>query len=140
MKLRQAIALVLLPAVLLAASCGGSSSGGSSSGGSSTSSTPTSTPAGGGQVIDIPISSSGFSFTKTSVTAKAGTVTLKAMNPQSVAHDISIKGNGVNVQGNQVDNGGTSTVTANLKPGTYEFYCSVPGHEQAGMKGTLTVS
>jgi uncharacterized cupredoxin-like copper-binding protein len=132
MNLRHALALVLLPAALLAAGCGGSSSGGSSS--------PASAPSGGGQVIDIPISSSGFSFTKTSVTAKAGTVTLKATNPQSVAHDISIKGNGVNVQGKQVDNGATSSVTADLKPGTYEFYCSVPGHEQAGMKGTLTVS
>jgi len=135
MKPRHALTLLLLPAVLLAAGCGGSSSGGSSS-----PSTPASVPAGGGQVIDIPISSSGFSFTKTSVTAKAGTVTLKAMNPQSVAHDISIKGNGVDVTGNQVSNGGTSTVTANLKAGTYEFFCSVPGHEQAGMKGTLTVT
>ena len=36
-------------------------------------------------------------------------------------------------------NGGTSTVTATLKPGTYTFYCSVDGHEAAGMKGTLTV-
>jgi plastocyanin len=136
MKPRHALALLLLPAVLLAAGCGG----GSSSGGSSASSTPASTPAGGGQTIDIPISSSGFSFTKSSVTAKAGTVTLNAMNPQSVAHDISIKGNGVDVKGNQVQNGDTSTVTANLTPGTYEYYCSVPGHEQAGMKGTLTVS
>jgi uncharacterized cupredoxin-like copper-binding protein len=137
MKPRHALALLLLPAVLLAAGCGG----GSSAGGRAAASPPASTPAGGGgQTIDIPISSSGFSFTKTSVTAKAGTVTLNAMNPQSVAHDISLKGNGVDVKGKQVDNGGTSTVTANLKPGTYEFYCSVPGHEQAGMKGTLTVS
>jgi uncharacterized cupredoxin-like copper-binding protein len=136
MKPRHALALLILPAVLLAAACGGSSSGGSSS----SASPPATSSAGGGQTIDIPISSSGFSFTKSSVTAKAGTVTLKAMNPQSLAHDISIKGNGVDVQGKQVSNGGTSTVTANLTPGTYEFYCSVPGHEQAGMKGTLTVS
>jgi uncharacterized cupredoxin-like copper-binding protein len=32
-----------------------------------------------------------------------------------------------------------STFTADLKAGTYIFYCQVPGHEQAGMKGTLTV-
>ena len=47
----------------------------------------------------------------------------------------------MSVQGNMVSSGGVSTVTvADLKPGTYTFYCSVPGHEQAGMKGTLTVS
>ena len=136
MKPRRALVLLLLPAVLLAAACGGGSSGGSSS----SASPPATSSAGGGQTIDIPIAASGFAFTKTSVTAKAGTVTLNAMNPQSVAHDISIKGNGVNVTGDQVSNGGTSTVTADLKAGTYEFYCSVPGHEQAGMKGTLTVS
>jgi uncharacterized cupredoxin-like copper-binding protein len=139
MKPRHLLAVLLLPALLLATACGGGSSGGSSS--------PATTPAGSsmssggaGQTIDIPISDSGFSFTKTSATAHAGTVTLKSVNPQSVPHDISIKGNGVNATGEQVSNGGTSTVTADLKPGTYEFYCSVPGHEQAGMKGTLTVS
>jgi uncharacterized cupredoxin-like copper-binding protein len=131
--------LLLIPVVLVAAACGGGSSGGSSS---SASPPPESSmpSAGAGQTVDIPISDSGFSFTKTSATAHAGIVTLKSVNPQSVPHDISIKGNGVNVTGEQVSNGGTSTVTANLKPGTYEFYCSVPGHEQAGMKGTLTVS
>ena len=35
--------------------------------------------------------------------------------------------------------GGTKTLSLNLPAGTYTFYCSVPGHEQAGMKGTLTV-
>ena len=40
-----------------------------------------------------------------------------------------------------MQDGGTSTIDiANLKAGTYTFYCSVPGHEAAGMKGTLTVS
>jgi uncharacterized cupredoxin-like copper-binding protein len=134
MKPRHFLAVLLLPALLLAAACGGGSSAGSSAPAGST------TSGGAGQTIDIPISDSGFSFTKTSVTAHAGTVTLKSVNPQSVPHDISIKGNGVDETGEEVSNGGTSTVTADLKPGTYEFYCSVPGHEQAGMKGTLTVS
>jgi uncharacterized cupredoxin-like copper-binding protein len=55
-----------------------------------------------------------------------------------VPHDIAIKG-AVNQVGPVVSGGGVSTVTATLSPGTYTFYCSVPGHEQAGMKGTLTV-
>jgi plastocyanin len=78
-----------------------------------------------------------FKFTK--ATAKAGTVMLLSENDAPVPHDISIKGGGVDENGKQVTNGGTSKVSVELKAGTYTFYCSVPGHEQAGMKGTLTV-
>ena len=60
-------------------------------------------------------------------------------NPAPVPHAIAIEGNGVDMDGKTVTKGGTSTVTADLKPGTYEFYCPVPGHKEAGMKGTLTV-
>jgi uncharacterized cupredoxin-like copper-binding protein len=119
-------------AAVLAAGCGGSGGGGGSSAAAST-------PANA-QVVEIDVASSGFAFTKTTATANAGTVELRSKNPQSVSHDISIKGNGVDEQGNQVSSGGVSTVTVDLKPGTYTFYCSVPGHEAAGMKGTLTVS
>src|SRR6478672_7788081 len=134
MRMRRMWALAAAPlvVVVLAAGCGGSSSSGGSSG--------SSLPKGSGQVISIPVASSGFAFTKTTATAKAGVVTLQSMNPQSVSHDISIKGTGVSEQGNEVNNGGTSSVTATVTPGKYIFYCSVPGHEQAGMKGVLTVS
>jgi plastocyanin len=118
---------------VLAAGCGGGSGGGGSSAAASS-------PPANAQVVEIDVAQSGFAFTKTTATASAGTVELKSMNPQSVSHDISIKGNGVDEHGNLVSGGGVSTVTADLKPGTYTFYCSVPGHEQAGMKGTLTVS
>ena len=136
MRVRHALTLVAaLLMVMTAAACGGGSSGGGSTG--SGSSTP---PAGSGQVVYIPIAQSGFAFTKTTATASAGVVTLRAMNPQSVSHDISLKGNGIDVKGSQVSSGGVSQVTATLTAGAYEYYCSVPGHEQAGMKGTLTVS
>jgi uncharacterized cupredoxin-like copper-binding protein len=123
---------MLTALAVAAAGCGGSGGGG----GSSSASAPANA-----QVVEIDVSSSGFSFTKTQATAKAGPVELRSVNPQSVSHDISLKGNGVDVKGNLVSNGDASTVSvADLKPGTYTFYCSVPGHEQAGMKGTLTVS
>ena len=126
-----ALAAAPLVVVVLAAGCGGSSSSGGSSG--------SSLPKGSGQVISIPVSDSGFSFTKTTATATAGVITLQSKNPQSVSHDISIKGTGVSQQGNMVSNGGTSQVTLTLKPGTYQFLCTVPGHAAAGMKGVLTV-
>ena len=72
-------------------------------------------------------------------TAKAGDVTFIMGNPSSSQHNVALKGAGVNEQGKIVGKGGTSQVSADLKPGTYTFYCSVPGHEAGGMKGTLTV-
>jgi uncharacterized cupredoxin-like copper-binding protein len=78
-------------------------------------------------------------FLASSATAKAGSVTLRMANKSSVPHDIAVTGNGVNQIGPVVQNGGVSTVNVKLAPGTYTFYCSVPGHRQAGMQGTLTV-
>jgi uncharacterized cupredoxin-like copper-binding protein len=78
-------------------------------------------------------------FVASSATATPGSVTLRMANKSSVSHDIAIEGNGLSQLGKIVANGGVSTVTASLKPGKYTFYCSVPGHRQAGMFGTLTV-
>jgi mono/diheme cytochrome c family protein len=78
-------------------------------------------------------------FLASSASAKSGKVTLRMTNKSSVPHDIAIKGAGISQVGHVVSNGGVSSVTSTLKPGTYTFYCSVDGHEAAGMKGTLTV-
>jgi plastocyanin len=78
-------------------------------------------------------------FLASSATATAGKVTIHMKNASSVPHDIGVRGAGVSQVGPVVSNGGTSTVTATLKPGSYTFFCSVDGHEAAGMKGTLTV-
>ena len=78
-------------------------------------------------------------FLASKASATAGQVTLKMKNPSSTPHDIAVQGNGINQVGQVVSSGGVSTVSVNLKPGTYEFYCSVDGHAAAGMKGTLTV-
>jgi plastocyanin len=120
---------------LLAGACGGGSSGGDTSGGGG------GCVASGGQVVEIDVASSGFAFAQSTATASAGHVTIKSMNPQGTGHDIALKGDGVDEKGEVVQDGGVSTIDiADLKPGTYTYYCSVPGHEDAGMKGTLTVS
>ena len=140
-------------AVAVASGCGSSSGstsspsvpsvGGISSALSSAASSATSAvPSGaGGHVVEIDVASSGLSFVKSTATASAGPVVIRSKNPQSLGHDIAIRGNGVDEKGDIVSDGGVSMITiADLKPGTYTFYCSVPGHEAAGMKGTLTVS
>ena len=79
-------------------------------------------------------------FLASGATAKAGSVTLRMKNASSVPHDIAIQGpGGLNKIGAIVQNGGTSTVTATVKAGSYVFYCSVDGHRAAGMVGTLVV-
>jgi mono/diheme cytochrome c family protein len=90
--------------------------------------------------IEIPTDPTGqLRFEVASAEAKAGKVTLLSKNESPVPHDISLKGGGIDEHGEQVTDGGTSKVSVTLKPGKYTFYCSVPGHEQGGMKGTLTV-
>jgi plastocyanin len=96
--------------------------------------------AGGSTVKFVADPNGDLAYTTTSASAKAGTVTLDLENPQGLAHDVAIE----NAQGKQV--GATQLVTegsdataVDLKPGTYTFYCSVPGHREAGMEGTLTV-
>jgi mono/diheme cytochrome c family protein len=71
-------------------------------------------------------------------TGQAGPVTLKMTNDSGTPHDLSISGNGVNAK-TPVTQKGTVQAKATLKPGTYDFFCSVPGHRQAGMEGKLTV-
>jgi plastocyanin len=132
------IALVLAAGVLTAAGCGGddSSSGGGSSGG-----TGTSTPSGGGggETLTVTADPGGaISWDKTSLSAKAGKVTLKIVNDSEIPHAIEVEGNGVEEETKTVT-GGSADVTVDLKPGKYKYYCPVSQHRQT-MKGTLTVS
>lgn len=86
-------------------------------------------------VITIPaIDGTAFEFTKAQ--AKPGKVTLRMPNRSPLPHDISLK---EGPKGKAVPQGGLSQVVSTLAAGTYQYYCSVPGHEQAGMKGTLTI-
>ena len=87
--------------------------------------------------ISIPaVDGTAFQFTK--ATAKAGKVTFDMPNKSALQHNIALKPPGKGA-GPIVGKGGDSKFTATLKPGTYTYFCEVPGHEQAGMKGTLTV-
>ena len=74
------------------------------------------------------------------LSAKAGKVTIDMTNMSPVEHDVAIAQGTTVVGQTPVFTGGTKAVTLTLKPGTYTFYCTVPGHRQAGMEGTLTVS
>jgi plastocyanin len=81
-----------------------------------------------------------LAYTSTSATAKAGKVTVEFDNPQSLTHDVAIESSsGEEVGKTELVADGSGSTTVDLKPGTYTFYCTVPGHREAGMEGTLTV-
>jgi plastocyanin len=81
-----------------------------------------------------------LAFTTTALTATSSHVTIDFTNRSPLPHNVTIANAAGHVFGNTPTfAGGTKTLTLDLPPGTYTFYCSVPGHEQAGMKGTLTV-
>ena len=90
--------------------------------------------------LENPADESQLRFQRSTLEAPAGTITLVMENPSAIEHNIAVRGGDVDEQGEVVGQGDESTVTADLEPGEYEFYCSVPGHEEAGMEGTLTVT
>ena len=94
----------------------------------------------GGRTLTLSADPGGeLSFDTQTLEARAGQVTIRMENPSSVPHNVSVEGRGVDEEGRTVGQGGTSTVAADLQPGEYDFYCSVPGHREGGMEGTLTV-
>jgi plastocyanin len=143
--------LALLVALLALAGCGSSSSSSSSSAAStpttsaapatsSTSSAPTS-PAGASSSVSLEANKEGqLEYNTKSLTAKAGKVTIDFTNMSSLMHNVTVESSsGQKLGATPTFSGGTKSLSLNLKPGTYKFFCSVPGHRQAGMEGTLVV-
>jgi uncharacterized cupredoxin-like copper-binding protein len=136
MRTRRTLLLAALVAAL--AGCGGDDDGG---GAEATQAETTADSGAAAQTLELEADPSGaLRFTQESLQANAGEVTLVMENPSSVPHNVALKGGGVDEEGEIVGEGEESQVSATVEPGTYEFYCSVPGHEAAGMKGELTVS
>jgi plastocyanin len=143
--------LVLALAALALVACGSSSDDSSST--TTTTSGEESSNAGGGAAkeegsgggssssIEFEADPNGeLAYTTTSATAKAGSVTIDFKNPQALTHDVQIEdSSGKEVGGTELIADGEDSGTVDLKPGTYTYFCSVPGHREAGMEGTLTV-
>jgi mono/diheme cytochrome c family protein len=90
--------------------------------------------------LEIPADPSGRTlYTFKDAEAPAGQLEIDSKNDSSTPHDIALEGGGVNEKGETVQGGGVSTINVDLKPGEYTFFCSLPGHREGGMEGTLTV-
>jgi plastocyanin len=144
---------LVLPAAIVAllalAGCGSSSKSTSSAAESTptTSSAATSTPAstapaaGAGETLKLAANAEGqLAYESKSLTAKAGKVAIDFSNSSPLGHNVGVEtSSGQTVGATPTFQGGSKTLSLTLKAGTYKFFCSVPGHRQAGMEGTLTV-
>ena len=104
--------------------------------------TDTDGAAAGGEVVEFTADPTGeLAYEQDSAEATAGTVTISLTNEASVPHDVRIEGpEGDDLGGTEEISGGdTAEADVELEPGEYTFYCSVPGHREAGMEGPLTV-
>ena len=144
--------LALAVGALVLGGCGGSKSTSSSAatppattaattGSTATTQSTPAAPSAPASVLSLAANPEGqLKFNTTSLTAKAGKVTIDFANKSSLAHNATVESSSGSVVGaTPTFSGESKTLSLNLKPGTYKFYCSVPGHRQAGMEGTLVV-
>lgn len=145
--------LALVVGAVAVAGCGGSKS--TSSSATTASSTPATTPAttastssssesqpsGTSGALSLSANSEGqLAYSTKSLSAKAGKVAIDFSNSSPLSHNVTIESSSGSVVGaTPTFQGGSKTLSVSLKPGTYKFFCSVPGHRMAGMEGTLVV-
>ena len=145
MRRLSAVAAVAAVAALGLAACGG---GDDDNGGTTAAATPPATTTGGGggggggSTVNFSTpSGTELAYNQKSASTKAGSVTVNFQNNESIPHDVAIQqGDSGSIIG-QTDlvASGSASTTVNLTPGTYTFFCTVPGHREAGMVGPLTV-
>jgi len=128
--------LFLTLVTVIAAGCGG---GGGSSSSSGTTETSGGSSGGGTNLALAADPNGATTFDRTALEAPAGTVVIDFTNDSSNPHNVTIEGNGIAEVASDTVTGDSTSVSADLQPGTYTFYCSVDGHRAAGMEGTLTV-
>jgi cytochrome c oxidase subunit II len=137
-QLQRWTAVVCMAAAgMLVGACGGGDDdeGGSAGTTSSTGASGSEAPAGGA----IEVSGKEFSFTPDTLTLTAGQAQkIVLMNTGSIEHDITVSEADFKLAV-LAGKSGEKTLTID-KPGTYKMFCSVAGHEAAGMKGEITVS
>jgi len=118
---------------------GAESQGGQEEAGGEGAEKPQAAAKGPGGTLQLKASPTEIAFDTTQLTSKPGKVTIDFENPAPLEHDVAIEQNGKEIAKSALITEGKTSVSADLAPGTYTFLCTVPGHAEAGMEGTLTV-
>jgi len=140
MRLNRRFAALLAIGAAVAvpvAGCGGSDD----DEGSNAATPPASGAAGGGAGGTVDLAATDFKFNPSEPTVKSGEVTFNLTNDGQAPHSLEIEdvnGSDQEIEG-EVSPGSDGTLTVNLPPGKYEFYCPVGNHKEMGMTGEITV-
>jgi plastocyanin len=94
---------------------------------------------GPGGTLKLAADPTQIAYDTTTLTSKSGKVTIDFDNPSALEHDVAIEQDGKEIAISETIAEGKTSVTADLAPGTYTFLCTVPGHAEAGMEGTLEI-
>jgi uncharacterized cupredoxin-like copper-binding protein len=141
---RRLAALLVLGAAIAVpiVGCGGSSNDNSTTNASTNASAAAATGAAAGAGGTVHLAATEYKFTPSDTTVKAGKVTFNETNDGHTTHSLEIEdvtpGHDQEMEGT-VAPGQSGTLTANLKPGKYEFYCPISNHKMLGMEGEITV-
>lgn len=102
---------------------------------------PAQEPQGKGETLKVSSPSDGaLSFDPVTLEAKRGAITILYENPSAVPHNVALESpGGEEIGQSETGTMGEFAVTAEIEPGDYVFFCSVPGHREAGMEGALAV-
>jgi plastocyanin len=149
MPMKKVVALLALALAALAlVACGGDDDEDTTAPGTTTEQTEAGggaaqegAAAGGSTFKVAAVPDTGLAYTTDQATVKAGDLTIEFENPQTLTHDVAIEdSSGAEVGKTElIAESSTTANVGNVKPGDYTFYCTVPGHREGGMEGTLTV-
>ncbi len=93
-----------------------------------------------GETVEVSADPTGeLRFEQESLQADAGKITFELTNDATLPHDFVVEQDGDEITRTDTITADQDTTSAELEPGRYTFYCSVDGHREAGMEGTLTV-
>jgi plastocyanin len=95
---------------------------------------------GPGGTLQLAADPAAIAYDTTELSSASGKVTIDFKNPAALEHDVAIEAEGgEELAASETIAEGETSVSAELAPGTYTFFCTVVGHREAGMEGTLTV-
>lgn len=146
MKKFSAVAMLVIASLVLAA-CGGGGSSTTATTETTSEAAPTAKESGGaeestgGSTIKFEANPEGeLMFTAMAASGKAGNDTIDFKNPSSTPHNVAIEdSSGKTIAETKTITKSETSTKVKLEAGKYTFFCSIPGHREAGMEGTLTI-